>query len=278
MLSYRHSFHAGSFADVLKHIVQIEILQHLLQKEKTIHYIDTHAGAGLFDLNSEHSIKLKEFETGISLLTEADWPELTTYFKIIRFFNSTKTLHYYPGSPMIALQLLRDQDRAWFFELHSTDSRLLGENVGRDRRAKARSSDGFEGLLSLLPPVSKRALVAIDPAYEIKSDYAKVVQTLREAHRKFAIGTYALWYPVIERERIDRLVRDLEATKIPNIQRFELCVRPDAMNSGMTGAGMIVINSPWTLMATMRVLLPRLVVVLGQEPGANYTADTIAAE
>ncbi|MDA0824026.1 MAG: 23S rRNA (adenine(2030)-N(6))-methyltransferase RlmJ [Proteobacteria bacterium] len=278
MLSYRHSFHAGSFADVLKHIVLIEILQHLLKKDKAIHYIDTHAGAGLFDLDSEHSTKLKEFETGINRVKEVDWPELMTYFEIIRSFNGPRKPDYYPGSPMIALRLLRDHDRAWFYELHSTDSRLLSENVAHDRRVKVMSSDGFDGLLSLLPPVSKRALIVIDPAYEIKSDYAEVVHTLRDAHRKFTTGTYALWYPVIERERIERLVRALEATKIPNIQRFELCVRPDSLNDGMTGAGMIVINPPWTLMATMHVLLPRLVAVLGQEPGADYKADTIAAE
>ncbi|MFT4561148.1 MAG: 23S rRNA (adenine2030-N6)-methyltransferase [Gammaproteobacteria bacterium] len=278
MLSYRHSFHAGSFADVLKHVVLIEILQHLLKKDKAVHYIDTHAGAGLFDLNSEHSLKLKEFETGIKRLTDAQWPELTKYFEIIRFFNRSGTAQYYPGSPMIALQLLRDHDRAWFYELHSSDSRLLRENVGRDRRVKVMGSDGFDGLLGLLPPVSKRALVVIDPAYEIKSDYATVVQMVHAAFRKFATGTYAIWYPIIERERIDRLISDLEATNISNVKRFELCVRPDAVNGGMTGAGMIVINPPWTLAATMDVLLPRLTELLGQDPGACYKADTIIAE
>jgi 23S rRNA (adenine2030-N6)-methyltransferase len=278
LLSYRHSFHAGNFADVLKHIVLVEILRHLMQKDKAIHYIDTHAGAGLFDLTSVHAAKLHEYRDGIGRLDAAEWPELSTYFDIVRTCNRTEKLTAYPGSPTFAMHFLREQDRAWLFELHPEDARLLAADLGRDRRVKVEREDGFSGLLRLVPPVSRRGLVMLDPSYEIKTDYAKVVQTVRQAHRVFPTGTYAIWYPVIERSRVDRLIRELSATGIPDVQRFELCVRPDASAPGLTGAGMIVINPPWTLMAQMQILLPRLATALGRERSASCLADTLAAE
>ncbi|MDA1074185.1 MAG: 23S rRNA (adenine(2030)-N(6))-methyltransferase RlmJ [Proteobacteria bacterium] len=278
MLSYRHSFHAGNFADVIKHIVLIEILEHLLSKDKALHYIDTHAGAGMFDLTGEHSLKLQEFRDGVGRLVPEDWPELATYFSIIHAHNAQADLAGYPGSPMIARSLLRRHDRAWLYELHPQDSLLLTETIGRDRRFRVLQEDGYAGLLGLLPPLTRRGLVLIDPSYEVKSEYSRVVEIVLKSHRKFNTGTYALWYPVVERERVVNLERDFENSGIRNIQRFEICVQPDSKERGMTGAGMIVVNPPWTLMARMSVLLPRLSQTLAQAPETSFKADVLVAQ
>ena len=177
MLSYRHSFHAGNFADVLKHVVIVEILEHLTQKDKAFDYIDTHAGAGVFSLESEHATKLQEYTNGIGKLKTQDWPELARYFEIISSFNERGSLAYYPGSPMFARHFLRSRDRAWLYELHPVDFDLLMNNIGSDRQIRLKQEDGFKGLLSLLPPLSRRGLVLIDPPYEVKADYQQVVNT-----------------------------------------------------------------------------------------------------
>ncbi|MDO8827524.1 23S rRNA (adenine(2030)-N(6))-methyltransferase RlmJ [Methylophaga sp.] len=278
MLSYRHSFHAGNFADVLKHIVLIEILQHLGKKEKAFDYIDTHAGAGLYHLASAHAEKLREYQNGIAKLNPADWPELATYFAVIDAVNSGKTLEYYPGSPFVALHCMRHQDRAWLYELHPEDAGLLLQNTQKVKRARVMREDGLKGLLSLLPPVSRRSLVLIDPSYEIKSDYDLVFQTVEKAYAKFPTGSYAIWYPVVERSRVIRLEKQFIKSGIKNIQRFELAVTADSEQRGMTASGMIVINPPWQLMETMNQLLPKLTNTLAVDSGAFYKAEVLVAE
>lgn len=278
MLSYRHSYHAGNFADVLKHIVLIEILEHLLQKDKSIHYIDTHAGAGVYDLTSPRAQKLQEYRGGIGLLRQTSWPELSRYLQIVAELNPADSLVCYPGSPAIALKLLRRHDRAWLYELHPEDARLLEERYQHDRRVRLARQDGYAALAGLLPPVSRRGLVLIDPSYEIKTDYQRVVEVVEQACRRFATGTYAIWYPVVERERITALEQDFIRTGIPDIARFELNVRPDANGTGMTGAGMVVVNPPWTLLARMSALLPKLTQLLGQHPEASCRAELLVAQ
>ena len=286
MLSYRHSFHAGNFADVIKHIVIVECLEYLTKKDKTFEYIDSHAGAGLFNLESEHATKLQEYTNGIGkLLTEdwaEDWPELAGYLAIIQSFNEafneTGSLDFYTGSPVIAQYLLRSQDKAWLYELHPADFELLQNNIGRDRRIRVRQEDGFKGMLSLLPPLSRRGFVLIDPPYEIKTDYDMAFTTVSLAHKKFATGTYAIWYPVVDRQRIVQLENKFINSGIKNIQRFELGLTADSEQRGMTASGMIVINPPWTLMAKMSQLLPRLVDTLGEDEGAFYKADVLVGE
>jgi 23S rRNA (adenine2030-N6)-methyltransferase len=179
---------------------------------------------------------------------------------------------------MIALQLLRRHDRAWLYELHPEDARLLEERFSHDRRVQIVRQDGYAALPGLLPPVSRRGLVLMDPSYEIKSDYQQVVAAITQAYQKFATGTYALWYPVVERQRITELETGLVRSGVRDIQRFELSVRPDSLEPGMTGCGMVVVNPPWTLMASMQMLLPRLVQTLGQHPDAAYKADVLVAE
>jgi len=278
LLSYRHSYHAGNFADVLKHIVLIECLQHLGKKDKAFDYIDTHAGAGLFDLSSVHASKLQEFKNGIGKLNPADWPELARYFEVVNKLNHDGALGLYPGSPWIALHFMRPQDRSWLYELHSEDARLLANNVQKDKRARVMHEDGLSGLLRLLPPISRRGLVLIDPSYEIKSDYDLVAKTVIEGHKKFATGTYAIWYPVVERSRIIRLEKQLFKSGIRNIQRFELGITADGEASGMTASGMIVINPPWQLMETMQTILPKLSKALALYNGGFYKADILVAE
>jgi 23S rRNA (adenine2030-N6)-methyltransferase len=282
MLSYRHSFHAGNFADVIKHIVLVEILQHLCRKDAPFDYIDTHAGAGLFDLGSEHAGKLQEFRNGIARLATPPsselWPELAAYFAVLNQYNSPGELQHYPGSPIIARHFLRARDREWLFELHPADFAILQGNVAGDRRIKVAQEDGFQGLLRLLPPLSRRALVLIDPAYEVKDDFLQVVKTCTRAWQKFATGIYVAWYPVVDRERIDELESRFVNSGIRNIQRFELGLTADTAARGLTAAGVVVVNPPWTLMENMTALLPRLVATLGRDDSAFFRADTLVEE
>lgn len=278
MLSYRHSFHAGNFADVIKHIVLVEILDHMTKKDKSFDYIDTHAGAGLFDLQSTESQRMGEHVHGIGKLNADDWPELARYFELIRAHNHGSSLRFYPGSPSFALQCLRPHDRAWLFELHSTEVELLKQHVCESRKVKILREDGLKGLLGLLPPASRRALVLIDPSYEIKTDYDQVVRTLVTAYKKFATGVYVLWYPVVERQRVQRLEKQLVTSGIKNIQRFEIGLAPDSGVRGLTAAGLIVINPPWGLLQHMTSILPKLVRTLGLGGGAFHKCDVLVEE
>jgi 23S rRNA (adenine2030-N6)-methyltransferase len=277
LLSYRHSFHAGNYADVIKHIVLIEIFEHLVKKDSAFDYIDTHAGTGLYNLQNEHASKLQEYKQGIAKLNVDEWPELAAYFNIVVKYNPDGELNFYPGSPLIAMHFLRAKDRSWLYELHPKDAELLSNNMTKIKRARVMHEDGFKGLLSLLPPVSRRGVVLIDPSYEIKTDYAHVFDTLVSAHKKFPTGTYALWYPVVDRTIIDTLERKFIRSGIKKIQRFELAVASDQFGSGMSASGMIVINPPWTLKDKMSKILPKLVATLGSE-GAFYKCDTLVDE
>lgn len=277
MLSYRHSYHAGNHADVLKHIVLIEILEHLIKKDSTFDYIDTHAGAGLYNFQSDHASKLQEYTQGIAKLNRDEFPELARYFNILSKHNSTDKLNFYPGSPLIAAEFLRKKDRAWLYELHPKDAELLLKNTGQNKNIRVMRDDGFKGLLSLLPPVSRRGLVLIDPSYEIKTDYGKVFTILAEAHKKFPTGTYALWYPVVDRKIIDQLERKFTRSGIKKIQRFELGMAADQFGTGMSASGMIVINPPWTLMDKMNIVLPKLVSAMGGDD-AFYKCDQLVEE
>lgn len=278
MLSYRHSFHAGNFADVIKHIVLIEILEHLVQKNTPFEYIDTHSGAGLYDLNSPQATKLDEHTTGISKLVFNDLPELSRYFEIVNKYNNSASINVYPGSPEIAKYFLRTQDRAWLFELHPQDFALLNSNIGRNKRIRVSAEDGLKALMALLPPKSRRALVLIDPSYEIKSDYDLVVDSVIKAHKKFATGIYAMWYPVVDRRKIEIIEHKFISSGIKNIQRFELGIASDSNEHGMTSAGMFVINPPWKLFDKMSGLLPKLAQNLGHSQHPFYTCDVISNE
>lgn len=260
MLSYRHSFHAGNHADVLKHTVQSLIIEALKEKEKPFLYLDTHAGAGRYQLSGEHAERTGEYMEGIARIWQQDDlpAELEPYMNVVRHFNRGEQLRYYPGSPLIARQLLREQDTLMLTELHPSDFPLLRQEFQKDERTRVARADGYQQLKAKLPPVSRRGLILIDPPYEIKTDYQAVVSGISEGHKRFATGVYALWYPVVMRQQIKRMLRDLEATGIRNILQIELGVRPDSDQRGMTASGMIVINPPWKLEAQMNSVLPWL--------------------
>ena len=278
MLSYRHSFHAGNFADVLKHVVLVEILEALVKKDKAFAYVDTHAGAGLFDLKFGHAEKLAEYRDGFGKLWGGDWPELSSYFSVVGACNPSGSWNYYPGSPLIASHFLRPQDEAWLFELHPADYRKLAKNTRKNRRIHTRFEDGHQGVLSVLPPASRRGLVLIDPSYEVKSEYEQVIGTVSKAHRKFSTGIYAIWYPVVNRENIVQLEGSLAASGIRDIQRFELGIAADSDERGMTASGMIVINPPWGLFEKMSVLLPKLSRALCTDTAAPFKSDILVPE
>lgn len=283
MLSYRHAFHAGNFADVLKHLIQVEILSYLQQKDKPFVYFDTHSGAGLYSLSSEEAGKNAEYMNGIGILRQHSLAGCEAYLDVVARVkpqadrSSVPADRLYPGSPRIAQIMLREQDRAQLHELHPQDFSLLQELMHGDQRIKVEKSDGFNGLIAALPPKERRGLVLIDPPYEVKTDYDTVVSTLVKAHRRFATGIYALWYPVVERARIDRLEQQLKDSGIARIQLFELGLSADTEGRGMTSSGMIVINPPWTLMTDMQKLLPRLAATLAGTAGV-WRAEEIAGE
>ena len=260
MLSYRHSFHAGNHADVLKHTVQSLIIESLKEKEKPFLYLDTHAGAGRYLLSGEHAERTGEYLEGIARIWKRDDlpAELEPYISAVSHFNRSGQLRYYPGSPLIARQLLRPQDSLQLTELHPSDFPLLRGEFLKDERARVERADGYQQLKSKLPPASRRGLILIDPPYEIKTDYQAVVQGISEGYKRFATGVYALWYPVVLRNQIKRMMNDLEATGIRRILQIELAVRPDSDQRGMTASGMIVINPPWKLEQQMATLLPWL--------------------
>ncbi|MCP8900803.1 23S rRNA (adenine(2030)-N(6))-methyltransferase RlmJ [Gilvimarinus xylanilyticus] len=276
MLSYRHSFHAGNHADVLKHCVWLYCLRYLQRKETGLRIIDTHSGAGLYSLTAKRH-ENREFCAGIGkIYNRDDLPApLQSYVETVRAFNQTN-LCFYPGSPLLTTRLLRPQDELWLHELHGRDFQLLCDNVATAKRTRVIQGDGFNGLKQLLPPPTRRALVLMDPSYEIKSDYQKVSDALCQAHRRLASGCYLLWYPVVERARINRLEQQLRDSGIGRIQIYELGVRADAEHSGMSASGMVTINAPYTLMEDMQDALPWLATQLGDKGPGHYRAETLS--
>ena len=276
MLSYRHAFHAGNHADVLKHWVEILLLTHLGHKDKPYWYIDTHAGAGAYALDSGYASKNAEFDTGIGRLwTRNDLPAtLAEYVALVRQFNPDGALRAYPGSPMVAQRCLRPSDRMRLFELHSTDHGLLAGNFAdAQRQVRVEHADGFEGIKAVLPPPPRRALVLIDPPYEDKRDYARVVTSLKEALKRFATGCYAVWYPQLQRLESRDLPEKLKLLGVDWLHVSLSVQRPSDDGFGMHGSGMFVLNPPWTLPETLQTALPYLVDVLGQDRGARHTLE-----
>jgi len=277
MLSYRHAFHAGNHADVLKHLVLVQLTRYLGQKDKPFMVIDTHAGAGAYALDSGYAVKLAEYKEGIGRL----WghndlpPALAEYVDLVRRLNPDRRLKAYPGSPFIALWTMREQDRLRLFELHSKDARLLQENFqDAGRQVIVESGDGFAGLKALLPPPSRRALVLIDPSYEDKQDYERVFHALKDSLTRFSGGTYALWYPQLTRLDAHELPQRLKRLPVKSWLHVALRVStPSKDGFGMHGSGMFVLNPPWTLYVTLAGVMPFLAETLGLDAGAGFTLE-----
>lgn len=277
MLSYRHSYHAGNHADVLKHTVLIQILDYLRQKDKAFWVIDTHAGAGVYALDSEHAEKLGEYREGIGRLWNREDlpPAFAAYVAAVRELNGNGALLAYPGSPWLAQRALREQDRLRLFELHSTDFRILENSFGQQgKQTLVYADDGFATLKALLPPPSRRGLTLIDPSYELREDYNRLIDVLKEALQRFPTGIYAIWYPMLSKPESRQLPQKLKALGVSDWLHVNLSVRaPSAEGFGMHGSGMFVINPPWTLAATLKAEMPWLTSVLAEDSGACHTVE-----
>lgn len=276
MLSYRHGFHAGNHADLLKHLTQVLILDYMRKKaDKPLRYIDTHAGPGLYKLREGFATQNEEFETGISRLwQQQNLPEpLQRYLNLIRSFNSGDELTAYPGSPAIARAILNEKISLQLFELHQADYQQLLHWAKGDRRIGVEQLDGFSRLLKSLPPVEKRALILMDPPYEVKQDYRTVLSTLEKALSLFATGTYLLWYPLLQREEVGRMLHKLRQ-KPWRWLNAELQVYAKE-RGGMYGSGVFVINPPWHLREELEVSLPVVTMLLGEadESGFELTCN-----
>ena len=275
MLSYRHAFHAGNHADVLKHLVLVQLTRYLCQKEQAFWYLDTHAGAGSYALDSAAAAKLEEFRDGVGRLWgRKDLPAaLADYLALVRKVNPDGSLKVYPGSPMLALAIMRAQDRLRLFELHSREVIRLRENFQAfGKQAIVHDSDGFASLKALLPPPPRRAVVLIDPPYEERRDYDRVVNSLRECLTRFPTGTYMLWYPQLTKLEAHDLPQRLQRLSDSNWLQVTLRVRTPASDGfGMHGSGLYILNPPWTLQSTLQEVMPYLVGVLGQDAGAGFT-------
>ncbi|MCM1512570.1 MAG: 23S rRNA (adenine(2030)-N(6))-methyltransferase RlmJ [Oxalobacter formigenes] len=292
MFSYRHAFHAGNHADVLKHVVLLQVLQYVCQKAAPVFYIDTHAGAGMYALHRAEAQKNREFESGIGRLwKKISLPDqLGDYLGIVRALNPDGMLRFYPGSPYFAGQVLRDQDRLRFFEWHTAESRILADcfdrlnrhaaangqrRTGRGRRIIVEKKDGFSALKSQLPPLSRRAVVLMDPPYEDKQDYRRVISALVDAMRRFAEGIYMVWYPLVERPESRRFPSQLRQLRVKEWLDVTLTVcRPAAGSFGLCGSGLFIVNPPWKLDRYLNALLPALKSLLGQDSSSCYQVVT----
>lgn len=273
MLSYRHAFHSGNHADILKHIVLIEILEYMKIKETAFRYIDTHSGAGMYSLNTGFAAQNCEYESGISRImkNEESCSKIASFLSIIKKANETDSITKYPGSPWIAKEFLRAQDDSFLFELHPSDYDIVEEVFARDNRFHVQKKDGFANLKALLPPPSKRALTLIDPSYEVKADYERLIYVINDSLKRFETGTYAIWYPMLAQEASLELPDNLIQASTRPWLKVELQVkRKPSEGRGMYGSGMFIINPPWTLEARMIELMPWLLSVLKQTEGGSY--------
>ena len=294
MFSYRHAFHAGNHADVLKHTVLIATLQHLLQKDAPLTVLDTHAGAGLYRLDGDYAATSAESRDGICRLVPpaappALAPALQAYVDMVRAFNQGEATRVYPGSPFIAQRLLRPQDKLKLFELHPTDTRSLAGNVAQldaGRQVAILHEDGFEGAKKFLPPPARRALVLCDPSYEMKSDYGRVQDLVQDALKRFATGVYAIWYPIIPRPEAHDLPRRLKTLAVKAGKPWlhaTLTVKSSKVTTSATGepgrrpglpaSGMFLINPPHTLQAALREALPQMAKLLAQDRHAAHVLE-----
>ena len=276
MLSYRHLFHAGNHGDVLKHIVQVLIIEYLKNKDKPFLFVDTHAGAGCYDLSQEWAQKHREYENGIGKLwRRADAPEaMRAYLRLIEALNTQGELKTYPGSPWIAQALLRDADRLRLYELHPAEFQSLQALFGKNRKISVEQADGFAALKALLPPPQRRALVLVDPPYEVKQDYRASVQALQEAYRRMPTGVYQVWYPQVMPTLTEKMLSDIKRIGFEKMLHAELCVDTTAAQ-GMVRSGVLVLNPPWMLAQQLAQILPYLSRCLALNGAGDFSLESL---
>jgi 23S rRNA (adenine2030-N6)-methyltransferase len=277
-VNYHHEFHAGNFADVFKHVVLCRILNYLRGKPAAFRVIDTHAGAGLYDLTGEKAMRGGEWQNGIGKLLAAQTSEavaalLSPYLEVIHALNERDRIRVYPGSPALVRAWLRPQDRLIACELEPRTAAALARNMRGDVRIKTLTIDGWTAMNAYVPPRERRGLVLVDPPFEADDDFSRLVSSLTAAHRKWAGGIYALWYPIKGRRGPDALTKRLRRLALPKVLRAELMVAPLSDPTRLNGAGMIVANPPWTLENELCVLLPALASILGREGKGRFQLD-----
>lgn len=282
-MNYRHGFHAGNHADVLKHAVLARIIAHLKRKDKAFRVIDTHAGPGFYDLRSDMAARSGEWQGGIGALFEADLTDgekelLSPLLETVAAANPKGGLKFYPGSPWITRHLLRVQDRLTAIELHPQDAKILKTLFAGDFQVRVIELNGWLALKAQLPPKEKRGLVLVDPPFEEPGEFGRMVEGLLQAHDRWPGGTYALWYPLKDRSEAAAFRRALRETGIAKILDIELALRGPSPESRLDGSGMIVVNPPHTLEADMRALLPVFVQAMALGPGAGWTLEWLAGE
>ena len=283
-MNYRHAFHAGGFADVIKHIVLVRILTYLQDKQAPFRVIDTHAGAGVYDLTSDEALRGGEWLTGVARVMQARFSETTLplvapYLDIVRAFNPQRELKAYPGSPLIARALLRPQDRLTACEVEAKARKRLIEALRRDTQARVVDLDGWVALPAFVPPNERRGLVLIDPPYEQKDEFERIAAGFAEAFAKWPTGSYLLWYPVKGRRATDTLARhvaELAGTAAPagKCLRLEFSVAPQSADTALTSAGLLIVNPPWTLAGELKAILPELEKPLGQGGAGRFRLET----
>ena len=280
MLAYRHAFHAGNHADVLKHVTLVAVLRHMNQKDKGWRYVDTHAGSGGYSLEGEYARKRGEWEGGIGRLWDRDDlpAAVADYVALVRGFNADGVLRQVPGSPALAHALQRPQDQLRLFELHPTDHRILASYLGEQPGVEVKSSDGFAALKAQLPPPTRRGLVLIDPSYEIKTDYAKVLAAVREALERFPEGTVMAWLPQLQLLEAAQLPQRLKAAAEAKAKKGWLLAgltvaRAGERGFGMLGSTVFVANPPHTLQPLLAEALPWLAAQLGEPGVAAHKLD-----
>jgi 23S rRNA (adenine2030-N6)-methyltransferase len=322
MFSYRHAFHAGNHADVLKHVTLIALMKYLTQKDTALTVIDTHAGAGLYRLDGDYTETSGEAQEGVFRLFSAakgveaaaptakaakpgapgkavalaDWsPLLQDYADMLRGLNpqfaqsgDIAHLKIYPGSPFIEQQFLSGRDKLKLFELHPTDFKSLSGNIeqlGVGRQVAVAREDGFEALKTFLPPPARRAMVLCDPSYEVKSDYARVTACMVDAVKRFATGTYVVWYPIIPRPEAHDIPRKLKTLAVKagkswlnaaltvKSSKLTTDLEGQVIRPGLPASGMFIINPPHTLKAGLQAALPQMVSLLGQDRNAGFTLE-----
>ncbi|MGA9329553.1 MAG: 23S rRNA (adenine(2030)-N(6))-methyltransferase RlmJ [Bradyrhizobium sp.] len=284
-MNYRHAFHAGNFADVIKHFVLVRILLHLQEKNPAFRVIDTHAGAGVYDLAGEEAERGGEWLTGIARIMQARFSEsalplIKPYLDIVRAFNPQPgQLTAYPGSPLLARALLRPQDRMTACEVEAKARKALIEALRRDTQARVVDLDGWTALPAFVPPNERRGLVLIDPPYEQKDEFERLAAAFSEAYAKWPTGSYLLWYPAKSRRATDELARQVayavgQARPPGKCLRVEFSVAPQTAGTGLTSAGLLVVNPPWTLAAELKTILPELEKPLGQGGAGRFRLET----
>lgn len=279
-MNYRHLFHAGNFADVFKHVALMLLLRAFHKKETPLCYMDTHAGAGRYDLIAAEAQKSHEYRDGIGRLWgEATLPEvLANYVDTVRGFNVDGRLRFYPGSPLIARRLLRAQDRMLLCERQPEQCARLKAEFAREESVTVHERDGYEALKALLPPSERRGLVLIDPPYEQPDEFDRIVRGLEAARERWPTGVYAVWYPIKDRTAVSRFHAKLEASAWPRVLNAELMVYPEDTAFRLNGCGLAIVNPPWGVDDALARLLPELVNRLGRTPGARGAVEWLVEE